>query len=115
MVGQPDKPIALRIATGEQRSARWRAQWRGGMRAGEQDAFGSQLIQARARHVRMTIDAEIATEVVPVHEQHVVAPWVRHLLVRVCTADCGHLLNLSGPSTLSARAYHCCGGGPDGP
>src|SRR5882757_4029143 len=43
------------------------------MGAGEQDALGGQLIQAWAGHVGVAVRAEIAAEVMPVHDQHVVA------------------------------------------
>lgn len=82
----------------------------------------------------MTVDAEIPTQIVPVHEQHIVA-LVCHIVVCVCAADRRHLLSLPGTvdvigcgaqvgmagrvraAQLSA-AHHCCGGcqpGPGGP
>src|SRR6202012_1378305 len=116
----------------EQRSPRRRAQRCGGVRSGEQDSFGGQLIQPRARHVGVTVHPEIAAQIVPVHEQHVVAPRVCRVLVCVCAADRGHLLSLGGPTDdvigcdASARlpgrvrpgqqsATHQCCGGPGGP
>src|SRR3954468_17285096 len=78
-MGQPDQTVALRIATGEQGSARRRAQRRCGMRAGEEDALCGQLIEPRARNVGVAVGAEIPAEVVPMHEQHIVS-WRGHCL-----------------------------------
>ncbi|COX76784.1 Uncharacterised protein [Mycobacterium tuberculosis] len=40
---------------------------------GEQDALGGKPVQPRAVDVRMVVDAEIAPQVVPVHDQQVLA------------------------------------------
>ena len=72
VVRQPDQAVALRIAAGEQRAPRRRAQRRGGVRAGEQDALGGEPVEPWAGHVGVPVGAEISAEIVPVHEQHVV-------------------------------------------
>src|SRR4051794_33733337 len=77
MVGKADQTVALRVPSGEQRATRGRAQRRGGVRAGEQDALRGELIKPRARHVRVAVSAEVTAEVVPMHDQHVVA-WRGH-------------------------------------
>ncbi len=48
------------------------------MRGGEEDSLGGEFVEARAGDVVVAVDAEIATEVVPVHEKHVVAVLVSH-------------------------------------
>ena len=73
VVGQADQAVALRVAAGEQRAARRRAQRGCGVRAGEQDALCGELIEPRAGDIGVPVGAEVAAEVVPVHEQHVVA------------------------------------------
>lgn len=62
------------------------------MRSGEQDALARQLVEPRAPNVRVTIDTEIAAEVVPMHQQHIVTAVVCCLLV----ADYRHLLRFAG-------------------
>jgi hypothetical protein len=75
---QADKPVAVRVAPREQGPARRRAQRRGGVRAGEHDALGRELVEPRADHVGVAVDTEVTAEVVPVHDQHVVFPRVGH-------------------------------------
>ena len=72
VMGQSQQPVAVRVAAGEQRPPRRRAQRRGGVRAGEQNALGGELVEPRAGHVGVAVDTEITAEVVPVHDQHVV-------------------------------------------
>src|SRR3954447_14782663 len=76
-MGQTDQTVALRVAAGEQRPARRRAQRRGGMRAREDDALRRELVESRAGDVRVAVGPEVAAEVVPMNEQHVV-PSRRH-------------------------------------
>src|SRR5882762_1092323 len=78
-MGQAHQAVALRVAAGEQGAARRRAQRRSGVRAGEQDALCGQLIEPGAGDIGMAVCAQVTTEVVPMHEQHVVA-WLGHLL-----------------------------------
>ncbi|SKT61020.1 Uncharacterised protein [Mycobacteroides abscessus subsp. abscessus] len=42
------------------------------MCTGEQDALGGQSVQVWAGYVGMTVDAQIATEVVPMNDQNIV-------------------------------------------
>src|SRR5690349_1219026 len=72
MVGKSDQAVALRVAAGEQRAARGRAQRRRGVGAGEDDAFGGQPVQSGALDVGVAVGAEVAAEVVPVDQQDVV-------------------------------------------
>src|SRR5258705_5018562 len=72
-MSQANQAVVLRVAAGEQGASRGRAQRGRGVRAAEQDALRSELIQARAGDVGVAICAEVAAEVVPMHEQHVVA------------------------------------------
>jgi hypothetical protein len=72
-MSQANQAVALRVAAGEQGAARGRAQRGRGVRAAEQDALRGELIQARAGDVGVAVCAEVAAEVVPMHEQHVVA------------------------------------------
>ena len=102
VMGQADQAVALRVAPGEQRSARRGAQRRGGMGAGEQNALGGKTVQSRAGHVRVAVDTEVTPQVVPVHEQHIVASRVRCVVVYVCAADSRHLLACRASSRLSA-------------
>src|ERR1700737_1252457 len=83
-MGQAHQAVALRVAAGEQGAARRRAQRRSGVRAGEQDALCGQLIEPRAGDIGMAVRAEVTAEVVPMHEQHVVA-------------SLGHLLSFPAP------------------
>ena len=69
VMGQADQPVALWVSAGEERTARRRAQGRGGMCAGEQDALGRELVEPGAGDVVVSVCAEIAAEVVPMHEQ----------------------------------------------
>ena len=102
VVGQPDQAVALRVAPGEQRAARRRAQRRGGMGAGEQDALGGESVQPWAGHVGVTVGAEIAAEVVPVHDQHVVALRARHVASFI-TSTPNRPLRMSATVSLIAR------------
>jgi hypothetical protein len=68
VMGQAYQAVALRVATGEQRAARRRAQRRGGVRAGEENALCGELIEPRAGNVGVAVGAEVAAEVVPMHE-----------------------------------------------
>jgi negative regulator of sigma E activity len=43
------------------------------VRVGEQDALRGEPIQPRAKDIGVAVRAEVAAEVVPMHEQHVVA------------------------------------------
>src|ERR1700752_4644935 len=72
-MGQANQAVALRVAAGEQGAARGRAQRGCGVRTAEEDALRGELIQARAGDVGMAVCAEVAAEVVPMYEQHVVA------------------------------------------
>ena len=78
VVSQADQAVALRVAAGEQGAARRRAQRCGGVRAGEQDALGGELVESRAGDVGVAVHAEIAAEVVPMHDQHVVSSRLGH-------------------------------------
>src|SRR5437764_687200 len=94
VMGQADQAVALRVAAGEQRAARRRAQRRGGVRAGEDNALRGELVEPRAGNVGVAVGAEVAAEVVPMHEQHVVA-------------SLGHCASLSSPvgTPNSAHGY----------
>src|SRR6478752_4631300 len=72
-MGQANQAVALGVAAREQGAARRRAQRRRGVRAREQDAFGGELVEPRAGDVGVAVGAEVAAEVVPMHEQHVVS------------------------------------------
>ncbi|SHU04733.1 Uncharacterised protein [Mycobacteroides abscessus subsp. abscessus] len=107
---QPDQPVALRVAPREQRTARRRAQRSGGVRAGEQDAFGGQLVQPGTADVAVAVRPEVAPEVVPVHEQHVLARRVGHGSATSCESDDGtsHLtrFRLAGQGFYAGRFVH---------
>src|ERR1700757_965773 len=93
MVGEADQSVALRVAAGEQRPARRRAQRRGGVCSGEQDALTGQPVEPRAGNVGVTVDTEIPAQIVPMHEQHIVTALFYCLVV----ADYRHLLSWLSP------------------
>lgn len=78
MVGQPDQAVAVRVAAGEQRPARRRAQRGGGMRAGEQDALGGQLVQMRTGDTVVAVGSQTTAQVMPMDDQHVVRLRLAH-------------------------------------
>src|SRR4030081_1274973 len=90
-MGQADQAVVLRVAAGEEGTARRRAQRRGGVCAREKDPFLGEFVKPRTRDVGMVVNAEIAPEVVPMHEQHVVSSldhWASFLIPSVHLTRC---------------------------
>src|SRR5271166_4303589 len=64
------------------------------MCSGQQDALIGELVEPRTRNVGVTVDTEIPAQIMPMHEQHIVAALFSWLLI----ADYRHLLSL--PSSI---------------
>ena len=70
--------VAVRVAACEKRASRRRTQRRTRMGVGEQDALRREPVEPRTTDVGTTVSAQAAAQVVPVHEQHVVASGHRY-------------------------------------
>jgi hypothetical protein len=78
VVSEADQAIALRVSAGEERAARRGTQWCGRMCVGEEYALGGELVEPGTGDVIVPVCAEIAAEVVPMHDEEVVSPRLGH-------------------------------------